>query len=610
MDASGRSRANFPGRTVARDRWRGTPVRVARLGMVGSRLILLLLCIGADAGLALQAASAQAAASRDAIGRHLFGERCALCHAIDGNGGGQGPNLAGILGRTAGSTDFGYSRALRTAGFAWDDARLDRYLADPRAAVPGTTMPVRVSDAEDRKALIAYLATVTPATTPPAVPLAAARDTVGAPDDGLLTGRAALGDWHGDAPGVRRLITPADLPAPFATRSSGNAPSVVEPPKGRVPKAPPGFRVDLFADGFENPRVLRVAPNGDVFVANTAAGDIRVLRAPDGAARVERSATFATGLDEPFGIAFYPPGPAPRYVYVAETNRVVRYPYRPGDLVATGRAEVVVPQIAATTGGHTTRDLAVSADGSRLFVSVGSASNVAGEMAPRSVADAAAWDAVHGLGAAWGPETDRADVLSFTPEGGDRRVVATGLRNCVGLAVQPSSGDLWCSTNERDGLGDDLVPDYVTHVRPGAYYGWPWYYVGDREEPRLAGQRPDLKGRMTEPDVLLQPHSASLGMTFYDADAFPAGYRGDAFAAEHGSWNRSARTGYKVIRIRLRNGVPTGEYDDFLTGFVVDDRAVWGRPVGIAVAHDGALLVSEDGNGTVWRIAPETGGAR
>ncbi len=194
-------------------------------------------------------------------------------------------------------------------------------------------------------------------------------------------------------------------------------------------------------------------------------------------------------------------------------------------------------------------------------------------------------------------------MLSFTPEGHDRRILATGLRNCVGLAVQPTTGDLWCSTNERDGLGDDLVPDYVTRVRPGAYYGWPWYYVGNHEEPRLRGQRPDLAGRMTEPDVLLQPHSASLGMTFYTGTAFPAGYRGDGFAAEHGSWNRTKRTGYKVIRIRLSDGVPTGEYDDFLTGFAIDDQSVWGRPVGIAVAHDGALLVSEDGNGTIWRVA-------
>ena len=196
-------------------------------------------------------------------------------------------------------------------------------------------------------------------------------------------------------------------------------------------------------------------------------------------------------------------------------------------------------------------------------------------------------------------------MISVTPTGGDRRVVATGLRNCVGLAVHPATGDLWCSTNERDGLGDDLVPDYLTRVREGAFYGWPWYYVGDHEEPRLKGLRPELKGRMTEPDVLLQPHSAPLAMTFYTGDAFPAAYRGDAFVALHGSWNRTRRTGYKVVRVSLENGVPTGEYSDFLTGFVLDDQRVWGRPVGVAVAADGALLVSEDGNGTVWRVSHE-----
>lgn len=568
-----------------------------------------MLAVALLAGVGLGSTPACAEGSGPAgLGQRLFAERCALCHALQGTGGGQGPTLAGVVGRAAASTDFAFSRALRRAGLVWDARSLDHFLADPQAAVPGTTMPVRVPEAEDRTALIAYLATVEAADTRPPVAATPSTTPPEASATTVLTGRGAFGDWRGDAPGARRRITPADLPLPFATGSSGNSPGVIDHPAGRTPIAPPGFRVDLFAEGFDNPRVLRVAPNGDVFLANTAGGDIHVLRAPDGAVRAERDAVFASGLNQPFGIAFYPPGPVPRYVYVAETNRVVRFPYRPGELAAAGRAEMVVPQIAATTGGHTTRDIAFSADGSRLFVSVGSASNVAEQMTPRSPAEAAAWDASHALGATWGSEADRADVLSFTPEGGERRILATGLRNCVGLAIQPVSGDLWCSTNERDGLGDDLVPDYVTRVRPGAYYGWPWYYVGDREEPRLKGQRPDLKGRMTDPDVLLQAHSASLGMTFYDGPSFPAEYRGDAFAAEHGSWNRSKRTGYKVIRIRLKDGVATGEYDDFLTGFVIDDRSVWGRPVGIAVAHDGALLVSEDGNGTVWRWRP-TGSA-
>ena len=557
-------------------------------------------------GSATVTVSAQDVSPGAQSGGHLFGERCALCHAVGGAaGGGRGPNLAGVVGRKAGSTDFSYSRALRTSGLTWDHDGLDHYLIDPRAAVPGTTMPVRVPDAAERRDLIAYLATLK---APESAFQKAATPAAGPMDDdadhqAVLAGRDAFGDWRRDAPGVRHRVTEADLPAPYATRSSGNPPRVVDRPADRVPTAPPGFRVDLFADGLDNPRVLRVAPNGDVFLAETATGLIRVIRAADGATHAASVETFAQGLDEPFGIAFYPPGPEPHFIYVAETNRVLRFPYRPGDVAASGPPEVVVADLARSIGGHTTRDLAFSPDGSRLFVSVGSASNVAEAMAPRAPAEARAWDAAHGLGTAWGSEESRADVLSFTPEGRDRRILATGLRNCVGLAVQPTTGDLWCSTNERDGLGDDLVPDYVTRVRPGAYYGWPWYYVGDHEEPRLRGQRPDLKGRMTEPDVLLQPHSASLGLTFYAGEAFPPGYRGDGFAAEHGSWNRTGRTGYKVIRIRLANGVPTGEYDDFLTGFVINDQFVWGRPVGIAVAHDGALLVSEDGNGTIWRVA-------
>lgn len=194
-------------------------------------------------------------------------------------------------------------------------------------------------------------------------------------------------------------------------------------------------------------------------------------------------------------------------------------------------------------------------------------------------------------------------MLAFDPQGHGRKTFATGIRNCVGLAVHPVSGDLWCSVNERDGLGDDLVPDYVTRVREGAFYGWPWFYIGANEDPGHRGQRPELKDKITVPDVLIQPHSASLQLAFYTGTQFPEAYRGDAFAAEHGSWNRARRTGYKVIRIRLKDGVPTGEYEDFLTGFVVADNAVAGRPVGVAVAHDGSLLVSEDANGTVWRIS-------
>jgi hypothetical protein len=207
------------------------------------------------------------------------------------------------------------------------------------------------------------------------------------------------------------------------------------------------------------------------------------------------------------------------------------------------------------------------------------------------------------LGSAWDAEDHRADVLVFDAEGKSERIFATGIRNCVGLAVHPKTGDLWCSTNERDGLGDDLVPDYVTRVKDGGFYGWPWYWLGNHEDPRLKGERPDLAGKVTAPDVLLQSHSASLQLTFYDGKMFPAEYRGDGFAAFHGSWNRARRTGYKVVRVLQKDGVPTGEYEDFLVGFVADGQSVWGRPVGVTVAQDGSLLVSEDGNGTIWRVS-------
>ncbi len=413
-----------------------------------------------------------------------------------------------------------------------------------------------------------------------------------------LQGQDAFGDWRTNKPGVVREITPKDLPRPGATPSAGNPPRIAPRPADAMPQVPDGFAVALFAEGLSGPRTLRVAPNGDIFVAETSAGRIRVLRAADGAAKPSVNEVFASGLNKPFGIAFFPASGEPKWVYVANTNSVVRFAYRPGDSKAAAAPEPIVANIPHSYG-HSTRDIGFSRDDKRMFVSVGSQSNVAEGERP----GAAAAIAQAPLGASFGAETDRAVVLAFDPDGRNKTIFATGIRNCVGLAVHPSSGDVWCSTNERDGLGDNLVPDYVTRVREGAFYGWPWYYLGDNEDPRHAGARPDLKGKVTVPDVLIQAHSASLGLTFYTGKMFPAEYSGDGFAAEHGSWNRSSRTGYKVIRIRLKDGVPTGAYEDFVTGFVVDDRGVWGRPVGVAVAHDGALLVSEDGSGTIWRVS-------
>lgn len=408
---------------------------------------------------------------------------------------------------------------------------------------------------------------------------------------GVLTGPAAFGDWRTDAPGVRRKITPADLPQPFVTESAYNNPKIVAQPANALLKVPPGFVVEKFAEGLQNPRLVRVAPGGDVFIAESVPGRISVLRASDGGSKPDKVEVFASDLEAPFGIAFWPPGPSPQFIYIANTGSVVRFSYRNGDLKARGPAQTIVSNIPAhghlTGGGHWTRDVVFSTDGSKMFISVGSFSNDADGLFYRF----------------WNAEKLRADVLQCNPDGTDLHVFASGLRNCVGMAINPVTGNLWCSTNERDGLGDNLPPDYITSVRDGGFYGWPWYYIGANEDPHHRDERPDLKNKVIVPDVLLQSHSASMEMTFYDGRQFPQEYRGDAFAAEHGSWNRSRRTGYKIIRVIMHDGRPTGEYEDFMTGFVTDGGDVWGRPVGVAVAHDGSLIVTEDAHGTVWRVS-------
>jgi hypothetical protein len=416
-----------------------------------------------------------------------------------------------------------------------------------------------------------------------------------------LEGKEAFGDWQRDKPGTIRLIRPRDLPKPGATPSAASVARVVRRPDGAAPLVPPGFKAELFAEGLSGPRIIRLAPNGDIFVAETRAGRIRVLRPGEGMAKPAATEIFASGLHGPFGIAFFPQGDNPRFVYVANSGSVVRFAYRSGDLKASGPPETVVTDLPHGYG-HSTRDIAFTMEDRRMLVSVGSAGDD-GEGMGKPPGGLRAWRRRHPLGAAWGEETDRAAVLSFDPNGKDRRIYASGIRNCVGLAIQPRGGVPWCSTNERDGFGDNLVPDYVTRVREKAFYGWPWFYIGGNEDPQHRGERPDLRDKVTIPDVLIQAHSASLGLTFYEGSNFPAEYRGDAFAAQHGSWNRSKRTGYKVVRIRLKDGVPTGEYEDFVTGFVINDSEVWGRPVSVAVARDGALLVSEDANGTIWRIS-------
>lgn len=419
--------------------------------------------------------------------------------------------------------------------------------------------------------------------------------------DQRLIGAAAFSDWRADAPGAWRRIGPQDLPRPLASEPKAERSQVVPRPEGAALKTLAGFEAEVFASGLNGPRVLKFAPNGDLFVTESTAGRVRVFRMKDGDIKPAQSEIFAAELERPYGVAFYPPGPNPQYVYVGTVSKVVRFPYKQGDLKAAGPAEIVAGPLPAESG-HWTRDIAFSPDGKTLFVAVGSKSNVADGHVRPSAAEVAELEAKNGVGASSGPELDRAAVLAFDPDGANKRIYATGIRNCSGLRLRPKSEDLWCVVNERDMLGDDLPPDYATRVKPGAFYGWPWYYIGGNPDPRHLGARPDLADKVTIPDILLQPHSAPLGLAFYDGAQFPADYKGDAFVTLHGSWNRAKRTGYKVVRLKFKDGEPTGEYQDFLTGFVVDDTRVWGRPVDATVAPDGSLLVSEDGNGVIFRV--------
>jgi glucose/arabinose dehydrogenase len=416
----------------------------------------------------------------------------------------------------------------------------------------------------------------------------------------VRSGAAAYGDWRSDAPGVMRKITPGDLPENHATPSTANVSQVVAKPAGAQLKAMKGFTVAPLIGGFEGARVIRAAPNGDVFVSlSRPTGKIMIIRSGDnmGGAHAE---TFATDLKDPYGIAFYPPGPKPEWVYVAASGKIVRYPYQNGALKPTGKPETVVSGLPV--GGHWTRDIAFSNDGKIMYVAVGSGSNIAENMGD-APADIAAFEQSHAPGAAWGKEEWRAAVLTYDPNGKNRQIYATGIRNCAGLTLQPVSGTVYCATNERDLLGDDLPPDYVTSVAKGGFYGWPWYYIGQHEDTRpQGGRRPDLASKVLLPDVLLQPHSAPLGMAFNPGGQFPSAWKGDAFVALHGSWNRALRTGYKVVRLPFKNGKATGEYQDFVVGFGVSDGDVWGRPVDVAFAADGSMLFSDDGNGVIYRV--------
>lgn len=364
------------------------------------------------------------------------------------------------------------------------------------------------------------------------------------------------------------------LPKPFATPSSGNPPRVRSAPAGATLHLPPGFKIAVFAASLDDPREMLLAPNGDVLLAEPESNKVTLLRDANHDGVAEVRTTLVDGLDEPFGLALHA-----KWLYIGNNGAVVRVPYAAGQTKVGAPPEQIAP--LPSGGGHRTRGLLFNRDHSKLYVSVGSQSNVNSGESP-----------------------ERAAILEMNPDGSGRRIFAGGLRNPVGMAWNPTTGALWTAVNERDGLGDELVPDYITDVRSGAFYGWPYAYLGPHPEPRRPNERGDLVAKTIPPAVLIQAHSAPLGMLFYDGAMFPREYRGDAFVALHGSWNRSQRTGYEIIRVPFRNGRPVGGYDDFVAGWMTSgsSREVWGRPVCLLLLADGSMLVSDDGGGKIWRI--------
>lgn len=359
---------------------------------------------------------------------------------------------------------------------------------------------------------------------------------------------------------------------------TSNAPTVVSPPHGFQPQVPPGFRVSVLAAGFDQPRWLAVAPNGDVFVADSGAGKVIVLRTSPATTVGGSREVFADHLNLPFGIAFHDD-----YVYVANTNQVVRFRYDPKTSSRLGDAELILNLPGLGYNQHWTRSITFSPDSKQLFVSVGSGTNVSIESDPR-----------------------RAAILVADPDGKNMQIYADGLRNAVGIAFNPESGNLWAAVNERDDLGEDVPSDFFTHVVAGGFYGWPYAYLGQHVDDRVAS-RPDLVVKSIAPDLLLGAHVAPLEFAFYEKQQFPSAYWRGAFVAEHGSWNRRIRSGYQVVFIPFRNGLPSGRPQPFLSGFVPDPlgRQVYGRMVGVAVAADGSLLISDDGQKLIWQVSYE-----
>ena len=380
-----------------------------------------------------------------------------------------------------------------------------------------------------------------------------------------------------------------ELPDPKATPSVIKHPKVIAWPKGKMPTAPAGFTVSLYADDLATPRWLYVLPNGDVLVVQSGkpgkektnpAHKITRLRGLDKDFKAEQKENFAKDLNAPHGVALIG-----ETLFIANTDGVLAFPFKAGQTKLEGAGRLILDLPAGGYNNHWTRNLLPNKDGTKLFVSVGSASNVAEK--------------------GTNVEILRACILECNLDGTGLRVFASGLRNPVGMDFEPKTGALWTAVNERDELGDDLVPDYITSVKDGAFYGWPYSYFGQHEDPRRKGERPDLVAKSLTPEVAVGSHTASLGLAFYKAETFPEKYHGGAFVGQRGSWNRSKFAGYRVAFVPFKDGKPTGPAEDFLTGFIASESEVYGRPVGVAVASDGALLVVDESGNRVWRVAPE-----
>jgi glucose/arabinose dehydrogenase len=382
---------------------------------------------------------------------------------------------------------------------------------------------------------------------------------------------------------VKTAIGDLKLPPPYASESKTKNSKVLKWSDGKMPKAPEGFTVSKFADGLVNPRWTYIAPNNDIFVVESGTraskNQITVFRDADKDGKFETRNVFIANLNKPFGMLVLKD-----FFYIANTDGLYRYPYKNNLLKLETQGTKILELPAGGYNNHWTRNIIANADGTKIYISVGSGSNV-GE---------------NGMD----KEVRRADILEINPDGTGEKIYAAGLRNPVGMDWNPANGELWTAVNERDELGDDLVPDYVTSVKRDGFYGWPYSYYGNILDPRMKGERKDLAAKAIVPDVPVGPHTASLGLAFYDKNAFPKKYKNGIFVGQHGSWNRSKITGYKVIFVPFANGKPSGKPEDFLTGFIADEEKaeVYGRPVAVTVMNDGSLLVNDDSGDTIWKV--------